>query len=899
MSWFTRLVRHRALDRELDRELQFHLDSATADFIRAGHSPAEARRLARLEFGGPPQIREDTRDARGTRWVEDWLTDTRYAFRAMRRAPAFTAAAVLTLAIGVGANTAIWSIIDALMRRPLPVERPEELRAIKLVGVEDDKYRMSHPMMLGLRAALPDSIGVAGTASVLRLYVSSSTGTQPEAVIGQLVSGNFFRVVGVRSAAGRLLTPDDDKTLGASPVIVLSDRYWERRFARDRSVIGRTIRINGYPMTVIGVAQPGFEGLTIGSTVDVYAPLVMQQELRYRGNAYSSNSNPDKPWIPQDGISWLTAIVRVAPSQAAAIESRIEGTYRVRLQQSLADRDSVERVTGMREHVSLQSLAHGFSPLRDQFRDPLRALMVGVAIILMIACANLAALVLARNVARTHELAIRASLGARDGRHARQVLTETLTVSALGGVVGLFLARWMIGILLTLASSGTRAIPLHASLDGRVLAFALALTVLAGLLVGLAPAIRTTRIDLYDSFKTGGRVVRGGHRLPVGRVLVAGQIALAFVLVASAAIFVRTFQNFVNLDAGFEREQLVTARLDTRAAGYTPDELQGVYGRLLDAARAVPGVQRASLSFSGIATNARRTSGFAVPGRALGSMGRSAQENVVSSDYFRTVGMTLVAGRSFGEQDTKDSPKVVVISQTAARQLFGTDSVIGARFGHDTPPELEVIGVVRDARFNTIREAPPAMVYRLLDQQPREYLYSLETRVTGRADLAASALQKKLVQVDPKLPVRDVVPIEDLVERGLTRERLVSRLAGAFGVLALLLAVVGLYGVVSYSVARRTNEMGVRLALGASPRAISRIVMSDASRTIAAGIVLGVLLWLPLIDLTRRLVYGISPGDPRMLSGTAAALVVAGLAAAWLPAWRAARIDPIEAIRTE
>jgi predicted permease len=899
MLLLMRLLRRRRLERDLDKELRFHLDAATDDMVRAGLPRAEAQRRARAELGGLEAVREDTRDARGTRWIEDWWSDTRYAVRAMIRSPGFSAAAALTLAIGIGANTSVWSILDALMRRSLPIAHAEQLHAIKKVGLEDDSYLISHPLMQRLQGALPDSTRIAGMASLGRLY--ATFGEVPEAISAQLVSGNFFSLLGVHAIAGRVLAPDDDRIPGGGPVAVLSDAFWERRFGRDPSIVGRTVRMNGVPITVIGVAQSGFGGLTVGTSVDAFAPLVMQHELRYKSNASSSDSDTEKPWIPQNGVSWLTLITRVAPANARSVSARLDIPFRANLEQTLDQRDAAARAYGLREHVVLEPIPRGFSPLRDEFGDPLRALMASVGIILLIACANLAGLLLARGATRRHEMAIRVSLGARTGRLVRQALTESLTLAVIGGGLGLIVAHWSTKALLRLASSGTRAIPLDASLGPAVLAFAIAATLIAGLLFGLAPALRVARADIYDSFKTGSRVVSGGssHRLPLGRAMVVAQIALSLILVTSAAVFVRTFQNYLRIDAGFERETLVTGRLDVLAAGYRYDQLPALYDQLQSAVGAVPGVRSRSLSLYGLVSGARRTSGFIVPGRTLPPGGTSGQENYVSPDYFKTVGIPLLSGRGFTDRDTKDAPQVAVITETAARRLFGTDSVIGARFGYDTPANLTVVGLVRDVRANSLREAPPPLILRPLAQGPREYITSFEARVTGKPQNVIAGLRNAVASVDRNLPVRDVVVVEDLIERGLTRERLVARLAGSFGILALLLAAIGLYGVISYSVARRTNEMGVRLALGASPAGVSWVVLRDSLGTIVTGLLIGLVLWFPLLGLTKRLVYGLSPHDPLTLATGAALLLAVGFVAALLPALRAARIDPIEAIRAE
>ena len=382
MTWISRLFRRRALERDLEKELRFHLDAAENDLVRGGMSRAEARRVALLEFGGVELAKENARDVRGTRWIEDWWSDTKYALRGMARSPGVSIAAIFTLAIGVGANTAVWSILDALMRRMLPVERPEDLHALKRVGLQPDSYLISHPGLQRLRSAGGDSVQIAAMGSVARLY--ATIGETPEAVIGQLVSGNYFAMLGVRPEIGRMLTPEDDRTLGGAPVIVLSESFWERRFGRDRSVVGRTIRINGAALTIVGVAQSGFSGLTVGQSMDMFVPLVMQHEIRYQQNASSSNADTEKPWIPQNGVRWLTLVARVPAPAAVRMAARLDAQYRADLREEFANRDSASRAYGLKEHLELEPLGLGFARLRQTFGDPVRGRMASVGLIVLI-----------------------------------------------------------------------------------------------------------------------------------------------------------------------------------------------------------------------------------------------------------------------------------------------------------------------------------------------------------------------------------------------------------------------------------------------------------------------------------------------------------------------------------
>jgi predicted permease len=431
------------------------------------------------------------------------------------------------------------------------------------------------------------------------------------------------------------------------------------------------------------------------------------------------------------------------------------------------------------------------------------------------------------------------------------------------------------------------------------MAFALTISVVTGLVVGALPAMRVARVGLYDAFRAAGRVfgAHGAHRLPLGRVLVVSQIALSLVLVVTAGVFVRTLRNLLDIDPGFDREQVVTARIDTRAAGYQPAQLPALYDRLLGMARATPGVRSASLSLLSMAGGIR-TSGFSVAGRTFSPGENTAQENYVTPDYFTTVGMTLLQGRPFSDADRAGGPRIGIVSESMAKGFFGTDRVVGARLGYGTPPDIEIVGVVRDARVNALKEKPPRLIFFPLAQGPQEYVNSLDVRVTGAREPVMAALRSGIRQVDPMLPVREIVTVGELLERGLVRERLVARLAGIFGILALALAAIGLYGVMGYSVARRTNEMGVRLALGASPGGVRLLVLRESVVLTIGGILLGLVLLLPVQGVVGRMLYGISPRDPSTVALATSVLVVVTAVAAFIPAWRASRIDPVDAIRS-
>jgi len=900
MRWLLRLLRGRALDRDLDREVRAHLALLTDDLIRSGLAPEEARRQAALAFGGVEAVKEASRDARGTRFVEDWWQDTRYAFRALRRAPAFTAAAIATLAIGIGANTAVWSVLDALVFRALPVERSEELVALRHGAPSDDdpSYLLSYPELGRLQDKLPAAVRLAGMSSTERLYLADAERTEPLNV--QLVTAPWFQVLGVGARRGRLFGPGDQSGGDGQAVGVLSDAYWATRFGRNPAIVGKVVRLNGVSLTISGIAEPGFGGLTVGSPVDLWIPTWMQSEVRFLGNSSARDSDTGKPWPPQNGIAWLTVVARVPERIRQRTEAALAAQYRAEVLEEYQNSDSTERATALRETLALQPVAKGFSPLREQFGDSLRVLMVSVGVVLLIACANLASLLMARGAAREQEIALRVSLGARPGRLLRQALTESLTLAALGGVVSPLVAWWGGLALLRAASAGPRPVPLALALDARVLGFAFLLTLATGLLFGMAPALRAGRAAASGQFRAGGRVAGPAPaRLPLGRVLVASQVALSLVLVAAAGLFIQTLRNFLRLDPGYASEQVVAARIDPRSAGYRYDELPLLYRRLLDAVGPLPGVRSVGLAMHGLGMTGMRIGGIRVPGVSRRSdVKGQGQENFVTPGYFATVGMVLLRGREFTEADREGTPGVVVVSQSFARHFFGSEDVIGRRVGYGEP-WFEIVGVVRDARVNAIKWAPAHLMFRPLAQGPQEYVLSVEARIAGPAANIARAMRAAIAQAEPRLPIREVVPVSDLLERGLSREQLLARLAGVFSAMALLLAAIGLYGVVAYSVARRRNEMAIRIALGAVPVSLWGLVLRGNLGVIASGLALGLGLWLAVQGLIRNMVYGLSPGDPFTLGLAMAVLALVGILAASVPAWRATRVDPASALREQ
>ena len=897
MRWFMRLIRRGRLERELDRELRFHVDTETDRLVEDGIARDEARRRALASFGGLEPIREQARDARGTHWVVQLWQDVRYAIRVLRRSPGFALAAIASLAIGIGANIALFTVADALLLRALPVERPEQL---VYLNRGEDAELFSHPAFLAFQRDVP---GVRFTAGSSTARTQLSIDGRTELVIGQLVTGDWFDVLGVPAAAGRVLTVEDTRELGRNAVIVLAHDFWLRRFAGDRAVIGKTVQVNRLPMTIAGVAARGFTGLSVGSRVDMWLPVTMQHDVRYYTNSWAEDADQRKPWLRQEGISFLNVLARLPDGGArdVAATQMAEVHRRMVKAQAAALQDPNERERRLREQLELVPAWRGLSGVRDSFAEPLRVLMITTTLVLIIGCANLASLVLARGSARAREFSLRLALGAGRGRIVRQLLTESLLLAALGGVAAIVVARWVAKGLLRLASSTSTPIPLALPFDGRIVAFAIAISVLTGLAFGLMPALRLSRAGALDGLKTGGRATSAPGRdvrIPFGRVLIAAQVTLALTLLVGAVAFSRTFSNLLAVRTGFEPEHVIAARFEPRLAGFGREQWPALSDRLLTEARRVAGVRSASMSVNGVLGGSTRTSGgIAVEGQSprVGPL----REELVGLDYFETIGIPVVRGRTFRATDVDGAPKVAVISEAMAKRFFGDVDPIGKRFGYGTPPDIEVIGMVRDAKIDGLRRGVPNIAYYPLLQHPDDIANNLYVRVATSPEAVKRPLFDALSRAEPSLAIREVITLAELGGRTVTRERMMSQLTSAFGLLAVAVAALGLYATISYSVARRTNELGVRLALGASPGSVRWLVLRETLLVVGAGCVTGLILSIAALRYVGTLLFGLTPGDPTTLVGATAALLAVSVIAAAVPAVRAAKTDPIKALRAE
>jgi predicted permease len=826
--------------------------------------------------------------------------DLRYAARRLGQSPGFTAVVVLTLGLGIGGNTALFSLMDQLVLRPLPVRAPSELVVLDAPGTIIGTGHMfsgfsqpvSYPMYRDLRDGCE---GFSGVLARMPLNLDLARAGETQRVTGELVSGNYFGVLGVQAALGSVVSPADDAEQLAHPVAVLSHSYWKRGFGADPSVVGRSVRLNGHEYVIAGVAARGFGGVEVGQNADVFIPMAMK--------AWATPSWDD---MENRRVAWVQMMARLKPgtSEKAALAS-----CNVVYQRGLAQEAQVipDLTPERRQRFVSKSLAAlpgaaGRSDLRDQFEAPLLALMAMVGFVLLIACANVANLLTARAAARQREVAIRLSLGASRGRLVRQLLAEGLLLSLFGGGAGLLLAYWTSDALLAALPLDSSHLTLNASPDGRVILFTLGICVLTTLLFGLIPALDSTRPALLATLREeGGRLAGGLGRTRFRRMLVAAEVALSLLLLVGAGLFARSLNNLRLLDPGFDPAPLLTFSINPDLAGYSKAQSQALVQRVRQELQALPGVLNASAAQSALLTGDSSTWGFRPEGYVqTDGEDISTNVNYVAADFFSTLGIRLVAGRGLGPQDVDGAPKVAVVNEALAKRFFPDVDPIGRRFylgKREDGVLVEIVGVARDGKHASLREAPKRMVY--LPHAQTIDLGAVTFYVRGAGDpLALAAAARQAVRrVETQLPIEDVKTMTAVVDESLFAERLASGLSAAFGLLATALAATGLYAVLSFGVARRTREIGVRMALGAKRREVVFLVLRDVMSMAGAGIGIGLPLAVGLGQALRSQLFGLSPADPLTLASATAFLLLVTLAAGYLPALRATRLNPSLALR--
>jgi predicted permease len=877
---FRSLFRRQSVDLALEAELRFHLDQLIEENLASGMAPAEARLAALRTIGGIAQIQEECRDMRRVNVIENLVQDLRYGIRTLLKSPGFTAIAVLSLALGIGANTAIFSVFHAVALRLLPVERPGELVEFHRGDPGQDKPGggFSYPLFKQLQ---DESRTLAGVAAVSLTPLHARIGNDESAGEGAYASGNFFALLGVRPAAGRMFQEAD----GAAPLAVISYGFWQRVYGGDLAAVGKTLTVEGKPFTIVGVSAAGFTGVRPGTPQDFEAPIAAEPYLRTQS------------WLPRPGFNWIAIIGRLRTGVSV---ERAEADLGIVFKRHLAAtsgmmRDSFNRQRYLSQILTLTGGGRGLSHLRNQYAKPLYVLMAVVGAVLLLACINLANLLLARAASRRREFGVRAALGAGRWRLVSQIMMEALLLAGAGGLLGILFARWTSALLLSFLPD----VRLDAGIDGSVLAFTAAICAGACLLFGFGPAIRAAGVQPSPSLRESRSSGPDGN---LRAVFMVSQVALSLILVAGATLFSRSLYNLETLDPGFQRERVLLVDVNPGNAGYKDARLITFYEQFLDRLRETPGIRAAGFSTNTPISGYRWDLSASVEGYA----GRPGEDqttflNAVSPGYLAAMGTQLLAGRDFSERDSgPEAPRVLLINESMARHYFAGGSPLGKRVTLGDRPPAEIVGVVADAKYDSLRETAHQTAYLncLQDATPHGGL-TLEVQAARGVDEAAAGVRAAIASVDKNVPLGTFTPLATQVKRSLLQDQLMATLSGLFGSLALLMACVGVYGVLVYRVARRTTEIGIRMALGSQRSGVLLLVLRETLTLVGIGLAVGVPASIALSRYAASLLFGLKPNDPWALSAAVALLLAVAGVAAWLPARRASRVDPMAALRFE
>ncbi len=908
-----------AREAEIVEELSQHLDDYYAESLARGATPEEASGAALAELSDQQLLARELRrverrvpqeplalgTSRRTNMIADLWQDLRYGARTLLKKPGFTLTVALMLALGIGANTAIFSVIDALLLKRLPVERPEQLFTLAANYPGEGSARPG--FVYQTFEELRDHTQVfSGLSAVYQLNRFNLTIDTPRGAVGigqarvELVSGNYFSTLGVKAAVGRTFTADDDRASGAHPVTALSYAFWKRQLGLSADVVGRALRLNGVTYTIVGVMPAGFTGEWVGQPTDLWFPMTMQSQVM-----------PEQPGLltAPNSPTWARIIARLQPDVTVAQAQENAQAIFARWMEDTFSPAALQRMG--RAQLILEAASNGFSPERRFLARPLTIALALVGLVLLTACASVANLLLQRATALRREIAVRLALGATPSRIVRRLLVESAMLAASGGAAGLLLAQWGTSALAKFVASGNQSLEFDLRIDARMLAFTSALCLLTGLLFGLAPSLRAARVSLMPSLKgSGADAAHTSGRLRLGKTLVVAQVAMSLMLLVGAGLFVRTLRNLQTQDFGFDREHTLLARASLNQPGRQGAALTALYKTVQERVSALPGVLAASPSHGGIAPT-----GF-MNGVFFDSAIRFVEEQtiepgaepralwyVVGPGFFGAMGMRLAAGRDFTAHDTEAAPRVAIINETMARRCFGNENPIGKRFGLKRDLTFEVVGVVKAEKYNSPRDENRLLFFLPYAQDPnarsvRDEML-LAVRAQGRPTDLAERVRQELRRIDPGLPVVSVTTMEEEIGRALALERLLAMLAGGFGLLTLLIACVGLYGVTAYDVARRTPEIGVRMALGASAHRVLWLVLRETATLALIGAALGLGAALAATRFVASLLYGLAPNDPLTLAMAAGLLLTVAALAGYLPARRAAQVDPMIALRCE
>jgi predicted permease len=886
----------------MEAELAHHLENLTGDLIRAGHSPHEAARRARIALGASTIAKEGMRASLGLRWWDEFWADLRYGTRILRKSPGFTAIAATSLALAIGANTTIFSLAKSLLYDRLGVPHAEELRLLRWIGGEHNavhdmwgefdpapgggmlgsifsypvyqQLRDHNQVMQGLLAYNEDSMNATVRGNAQRAVVA-------------MVSGNYFSVLETRPQLGRNLQPSDDRVGMANPVAVISDVLWEREFARSPSALGQTINLNQSLFTIVGVSPRGFTGAkNVQSSPDVFVPLTMQPIIDPKGDKGGFLDDPN--------IWWVDVVGRIKPGVSdpqaqAALDVELAAATRGTMTTIKAD-ETMPR-------LDLSDGSHGLGFAARMFKKPVYVLMTMTGFVLLLACANIANLLLARGAQRQREMSVRLALGAGRGRVLRQLLTESLLLAAIGGAGGIFLGYLGRNVIPRLMANAWDQDQLNIQMDWGVFAFAMAVTLMTGIVFGLAPAWLAARSEVSSSLKESAQTTTRRRKGLGGKAIVAFQIALSTLLVVGAGLFLRTLFALDSIDVGFRTDHLILFEVAPPAKRYDLGKDVKLHQRLEQGFAALPGVQGVAPSSTAYIAGSMSNDDFIPEGQP------DVPEDVslVGNAFFQTMGIPMIGGRSFGPQDTGTSQSVAIINQALAKKRFPNQNPIGKRFRADGPADawIQIVGICADTRYANLRDdAPPQFFMPYVQQKNVGVLtYAIRTRLSP-AELVP-ALRNVVQQADRDLPIIDIRTQQEQIDGNMQMERAFAALTSGFGVLALALACVGIYGIMAYTVANRRNEIGIRLALGAQPGQVRGMVLRESTGLAIVGIAAGVAAALALTRLVKTMLYGIQPYDPATMAAGVLILLAVALAASWIPARRAAGVQPMEALRHE
>jgi predicted permease len=913
-SWTRAMSGRRRLESEMEEEMQFHLEARATDLVREGVRPQDAMRQARLEFGGVASHKDGMRRSLGLRWWDDLWCDVRYAARILSKSPGFTAIAVGSLALAIGANTAIFSLANEVMFERLGVVHPEQLRLFTTVGDKRDVVRAHWGLISPLPGGLKrnDSFSypvyqelkrenkVLGEIFAFKDNFQANVVAEgsAQAVRLELVSGNLYQEMGVQPVLGRAILPSDDATPGAGAVAVISYGFWERAFGRSADVVGKTITVNMIPVTVVGENPRGFTGAqSVQSSPELFMPLSMIPLLK-------AEWTWSGPFLSSPTFWWVQLMARDKPGvtteQARAsldvlLSAAVRGTMKVR------DGDTLPK-------LMLEDGSRGMNFAGRQYGKPMYVLMALVGFVLLLACANIANLMLARASARQREMGVRLALGAGRSRILRQVLTESLMLSAMGGGLGLLLGYLGRSVLPKLSLNAWERTDINLAFDWKVFSFTAGVTLATGVLFGIAPAWAATRAEIGTALKEGGKSGRRNRTGWSGRAVVGFQLALSTLLVVGAGLFLRTLMRLNSIDPGFKADHLVLFDVNPQSKEYSPAKTILLHQRIEDAVRTIPGVSGVALTDVPMVANSMSNSGFILEGDAKeyknGEEGPESMTATVGQDFLPVMGIPILAGRGFTQEDIESPRAVAVVNQTLARKYFPNQSPIGRRFSADDIGTkdrtwMEIVGVCGDTRYADLKQEPPPL-YLTLYRQAKTFggaTYVVRTRM--KPEEIAPSLRAAVGRIDPYLPLMDVRTQQQQMDATMQQERMFASLTAGFGALALALACVGIYGIMAYTVSQRTNEIGIRLALGAERGRVRRMVLLETGWLAVLGIMAGLAAALGLGSLVKSMLYGLKPADPASLAAAAGLLMLVALVAGWVPAARASRVEPMEALRHE